>query len=132
MVAGTGDGSFLSLGMGVRALISSSVGSFGFVEPCGFGFHFLSTGSDLEGNLHLSGDFGKKKRREGIPPPWSLGVLKEFLGLGWGGELLLFEKGFKAGEKGLRGSWVSFLGILRPWPTGGVFERALVGWKGTS
>jgi len=46
MVAGTGDGAFLSLGLGVRTLISSSVGSFGFVEPYGFGFHFLSTGSD--------------------------------------------------------------------------------------
>ena len=23
----------------------------------------------LEGNLHISDDFGKKKRREGIPPP---------------------------------------------------------------
>ncbi len=46
MVAGTGDGAFLSLGIGVRALISSSVVSFGFVEPCGFGFHFLSTRSD--------------------------------------------------------------------------------------
>ena len=46
MVAGTGDGTFLSLGLGVRTLVSSSVISFGFVEPCGFGFHFLSTGSD--------------------------------------------------------------------------------------
>ena len=46
MVAWTGDGTFLSLGLGVRTLVSSSVVSFGFVEPCGFGFHFLSTGSD--------------------------------------------------------------------------------------
>jgi len=46
MVAGTGDGSFLSLGLSVRTLVSSSVVSFGFVEPCGFGFHFLSTRSD--------------------------------------------------------------------------------------
>jgi len=45
-VAGPRDGTFLSLGVGVRTLISSSVGSFGFVEPCGFGFHFLSPGSD--------------------------------------------------------------------------------------
>jgi len=46
MVAGTGDRAFVSLGLGVRALISSSAVSFRFVEPCGFGFHFLSTGSD--------------------------------------------------------------------------------------
>jgi len=50
MVAGTGDGAFLSLGLGVRTLISSSVGSFRFVEPCGFGFHFLST--CLRANTH--------------------------------------------------------------------------------
>jgi len=46
MVAWTGDGTFLALGLGVRTLVSSSVVSFGCVEPCGFGFHFLSTGSD--------------------------------------------------------------------------------------
>ena len=46
MVAGTGDRAFLSLGLGVRTSVSSSVVSLGFVEPCGFGFHFLSTGSD--------------------------------------------------------------------------------------
>ena len=46
MVAGTGDGAFLSLGMGVRTLISSSVVSFDFIDPGGFGFHFLSTRSD--------------------------------------------------------------------------------------
>jgi len=42
--------------------------------------------------------------------------LKRTLGVGWGGELLFFEKGLKAGEKGLRGSLVSFLGILWPGP----------------
>jgi len=46
MVARTGNGVLVSLGSGVRALISSSAVSFGFVEPCGFGFHFLSTRSD--------------------------------------------------------------------------------------
>lgn len=58
MVAGTGDGAFLSLGLGVRTLISSSVVSFRFVEPCGFGFPFLSTRSDDAAVWAELGGFG--------------------------------------------------------------------------
>lgn len=46
MAARPGDGIFLSVGVGVRTLISSSVVSFGLIEPCRLGFPFLSPGSD--------------------------------------------------------------------------------------
>ena len=46
VVAGTGDGTFPSLGFGIGTSVSSSVVSFGLIEPGGFGFHFLSTRSD--------------------------------------------------------------------------------------
>ena len=46
VVPGTGDGTFFPLGFGIGTSVSSSVVSFGLIEPGGFGFHFLSTRSD--------------------------------------------------------------------------------------
>lgn len=53
--------------------IQAEAGSFRHGFPSGFrgvGLEAISPrGCMLEGNLRISGEVGKKKRREGIPPP---------------------------------------------------------------